>query len=189
MTPTDSLIYNPQATGDSLLDVNMSAREFGLFDFGFTIRYCDTVNAPAPLYFIMTASITVPADFICPLSQQIMLQPLMTRSGHHFERSAILAWLDGGNERCPITSERLKPSDLIPDRRLEALVSFWRENHGLAVTGTHQTVHQDEVFIGLGVLNNMPERTKTKRSSRLRRLQMPRVFRPSRSTRVVAKSA
>ena len=112
-----------------------------------------------------------------------MVQPLMTRSGRHFERSAILAWLDGGKERCPITGERLKPSDLIPDRRLEALVSFWRENHGLALAGAHHhTVRQDEVFIGLGVLNNkQPRENKTRRSSRL----LPRVF---RTRRVAAKS-
>ena len=135
----------------------------------------------------MTKSITIPADFICPLSQQIMVQPLMTRSGRHFERSAILAWLDGGKERCPITGERLKPSDLIPDRRLEALVSFWRENHGLALTVTHKTVHQDDVFIGLGVLNNKPmQEKKARRFSRTSRKLLPRVF---RTRRVAAKSA
>ena len=41
--------------------------------------------------------LTIPDEFICPLTSDVMTQPLMTRSGISFEREAIVAWLQDGN--------------------------------------------------------------------------------------------
>lgn len=59
-----------------------------------------------------------------------MTHPLVTRSGHRFERAAIQAWLteDGSN---PLTREAMGPRDLIPDYRLQDEIRFWKEKHGM----------------------------------------------------------
>lgn len=41
--------------------------------------------------------IVVPIEFICPITNEVMIQPLMTRQGQNFERNAIIAWLQIGD--------------------------------------------------------------------------------------------
>jgi hypothetical protein len=61
-----------------------------------------------------------------------MVNPVMTRSGLNFERSAILSWLEKTGS-CPLTRKPLKPSNLFPNKNLENTISFWRKKHGIAV--------------------------------------------------------
>ena len=97
-----------------------------------------------------------------------MIQPLVSRSGIHFERSAILAWLSEGSDLCPVTGNPLRPSDLVPDKRLEARLLFWRQNNGVVLN--QALVNKKDVFIGIAALG---ERRSQKASSRSRFL--PRV--------------
>lgn len=39
----------------------------------------------------------IPDDYICPLTQDIMNNPVMAADGHSYEQSAILEWLKNGN--------------------------------------------------------------------------------------------
>ena len=41
-------------------------------------------------------------SFICPITQELMKEPVMTKYGHLFEREAILAWIRK-NQKCPLT--------------------------------------------------------------------------------------
>lgn len=72
----------------------------------------------------------VPTSYICPISLDIMTHPLVARSGHHFERAAIQAWLTNDDSN-PLTREVMGPRDLIPDYRLEDEIRFWKENQGI----------------------------------------------------------
>jgi U-box domain len=70
--------------------------------------------------------IIVPPEFICPITNDVMSKPLMTRQGHNFERTAIIAWLQIGNGENPITDEPLSPCDLIPNLALEEKIAYWK---------------------------------------------------------------
>lgn len=70
--------------------------------------------------------VTIPDEFLCPLTSDVMKQPLMTRSGMSFEREAIIAWLQDGNLKCPVTRKYMNLSDLIPNKALEKQIAFWR---------------------------------------------------------------
>lgn len=74
----------------------------------------------------IATGINVPETFICPLTSEVMIRPLMTRSGLNFERSAILEHLQNGNGTCPITKATMRLSDLIPNRVLEEKIARWR---------------------------------------------------------------
>ncbi|KAK9133666.1 hypothetical protein Scep_013194 [Stephania cephalantha] len=65
-----------------------------------------------------------PDDFKCPISLEIMSDPVILSSGHTFDRSSIQRWLDSGNRTCPITKQPL-PShfSLIPNHALRSLIS------------------------------------------------------------------
>ena len=71
------------------------------------------------------AEIEVPSDFLCPITHQIMVNPMISRGGHNFERSAILSWL-GQSDKCPLTRSPMKPSDLISNGSLKAIIKGWR---------------------------------------------------------------
>lgn len=65
-----------------------------------------------------------PDDFKCPISLEIMSDPVILSSGHTFDRSSIQRWLDAGHRTCPITKLPLsEPPSLIPNHALRSLIS------------------------------------------------------------------
>ncbi|KAJ6367574.1 U BOX DOMAIN-CONTAINING [Salix viminalis] len=65
-----------------------------------------------------------PDDFKCPISLQIMSDPVILSSGHTFDRSSIQRWLDSGHRTCPITKLPLPEYPrLIPNYALRSLIS------------------------------------------------------------------
>ncbi|GAX21168.1 hypothetical protein FisN_14Hh379 [Fistulifera solaris] len=66
-----------------------------------------------------------PSHFLCPISQCIMMHPVMTRSGHNYERKAILKWLKEKNNTCPMTRNILTVKDLVSNRALRSVIQAW----------------------------------------------------------------
>ncbi|PHT29945.1 U-box domain-containing protein 8 [Capsicum baccatum] len=65
-----------------------------------------------------------PNDFRCPISLEIMSDPVILSSGHTFDRSSIQRWLDSGHRTCPITKLPISdPVSLIPNHALRSLIS------------------------------------------------------------------
>lgn len=69
--------------------------------------------------------VTVPVEFICPLTFDIMDHPMMTKTGVHYERSAIVALLQNGIDTCPVTHKPLSISGLVTDFALKERIDFW----------------------------------------------------------------
>ncbi|KAF0924516.1 hypothetical protein E2562_010163 [Oryza meyeriana var. granulata] len=70
------------------------------------------------------ASSSWPDDFRCPISLEVMTDPVILPSGHTFERRSIQRWLDGGHLTCPVTNLPLPPSPLlIPNHALRRLIA------------------------------------------------------------------
>ncbi|EEF43980.1 E3 ubiquitin ligase PUB14, putative [Ricinus communis] len=66
----------------------------------------------------------LPEDFKCPISLEIMSDPVILSSGHTFDRSSIQRWLDSGHRTCPITKLPLpEHPPLIPNHALRSLIS------------------------------------------------------------------
>lgn len=66
----------------------------------------------------------LPDDFRCPISLEIMSDPVILSSGHTFDRSSIQRWLDSGHRTCPITKLPLpQHPSLIPNHALRSLIS------------------------------------------------------------------
>lgn len=71
-------------------------------------------------------------SFYCPLTKEVMVDPVETPSGHTFERSAIEKWLLE-KHRCPITSNPLDTSMLRPNKTLRQSVEEWKERNTMIV--------------------------------------------------------
>lgn len=71
----------------------------------------------------------VPADFRCPLSLELMSDPVIVASGQTYERGCIQQWLDQGNTTCPKTRQTLNHTNLIPNYTVKALIASWCETN------------------------------------------------------------
>jgi len=82
----------------------------------------------------MTCSNNIPEAFLCPLTLELMEDPVMTREGKNFEREAIVEWLNRGNVTCPLTRQPLTFSKLIPNASLRLQIEIWKKESGIEVT-------------------------------------------------------
>ena len=49
----------------------------------------------------------IPPDFICPITQEIMRDPVIALDGHSYERTAITQWFGLGRIKSPLTNAPL----------------------------------------------------------------------------------
>ena len=64
------------------------------------------------------ATIFVPDDFYCPITGDLMKDPVSEPDGHTYERNAIEKWImDKGTS--PMTRKNIKVSDLKPNLTLK----------------------------------------------------------------------
>lgn len=85
----------------------------------------------------LTNDVVIPDEFICPLTLEVFVDPIMTRSGLTFERHAILEWIvNEGNATCPITRTPLFPSMMVPNVALRLRIRNWR--HALLQQGREE---------------------------------------------------
>ena len=68
-----------------------------------------------------------------------MCDPLMSRYGDHFERSAIMEWFEKGNNYCPVTGNPLRPSMLVSNKTLQWKIKYWAQKNGHELTGEEKT--------------------------------------------------
>lgn len=75
----------------------------------------------------------IPHDhLICPLTKEVMKDPVMTKHNINFERAAILRHLDVKGTKCPVTGKNLLPSDLVSNHKLKWEIDQWQLHHGEA---------------------------------------------------------
>jgi hypothetical protein len=75
----------------------------------------------------------VPALFKCPISLELMRDPVVLSTGQSYERSSIEPWLEAGNHTCPATMQKLSSLELVPNHTLRRLIQNWCEAHGSAL--------------------------------------------------------
>lgn len=72
-----------------------------------------------------------PDDFRCPISLELMTDPVILATGQTFDRVSIQRWLDSGQVRCPMTKQMLYDTKLIPNYALRSLINQWAETNGV----------------------------------------------------------
>eukprot|EP00250_Pteridium_aquilinum_P006091 c16074_g1_i2 orf=251-2725(+) len=73
----------------------------------------------------------IPADFRCPLSLELMSDPVIVASGQTYERAYIQQWLDQGNTTCPKSRQELNHFTLISNFTVKALIANWCEHNDI----------------------------------------------------------
>ncbi|KAK1319257.1 U-box domain-containing protein 44 [Acorus calamus] len=67
------------------------------------------------------------ASFTCPLSGEVMEDPVAIMCGHSFERKAIKDHFDGGNKTCPMCDAELPNLGLTPNISLRSSLEEWKQ--------------------------------------------------------------
>ncbi|TYI24552.1 hypothetical protein ES332_A06G242100v1 [Gossypium tomentosum] len=102
-------------------------------------------------------STQLPDDFKCPISLEIMSDPVILSSGHTFDRVSIQRWLDSGHRTCPITKLPLPEHPyLIPNHALRSLIS----NYTLVSPSKSQPCSQPQTLVSALTSPSSPIGTK-----------------------------
>ena len=75
-----------------------------------------------------------PSEFYCPISHEVMRDPVVDTEGNSYERSAIEEWLSR-NASSPVTRQPLSKSQLKPNRALKDAIDHMEsqfKSQGLA---------------------------------------------------------
>ncbi|KAL5569388.1 hypothetical protein UlMin_025963 [Ulmus minor] len=73
----------------------------------------------------------IPDDFRCPISLELMKDPVIVSTGQTYERSCIQKWLEAGHKTCPKTQQTLAHTALTPNYVLKSLIGLWCESNGV----------------------------------------------------------
>ncbi|KAF7070871.1 hypothetical protein CFC21_076312 [Triticum aestivum] len=76
-------------------------------------------------------SVIVPDEFRCPISLELMKDPVIVATGQTYERSCIEKWLASGHHTCPTTQQRMANTTLTANYVLRSLISQWCETNGI----------------------------------------------------------
>ncbi|KAK4492046.1 hypothetical protein RD792_002836 [Penstemon davidsonii] len=76
-------------------------------------------------------NLVIPDDFRCPISLELMRDPVIVSTGQTYERSCIEKWLEAGHVTCPKTQQSLSSTALTPNYVLRSLIAQWCEANGI----------------------------------------------------------
>ncbi|KAG5131025.1 hypothetical protein AAZX31_13G207800 [Glycine max] len=89
---------------------------------------------------------TVPKDFCCPISLDLMRDPVIISTGQTYDRSSISRWMEEGHTTCPKTGQMLAHTRLVPNRALRNLIVKWCTAHGVPLEPPEVMDAMGEVF-------------------------------------------
>ena len=75
----------------------------------------------------------VPKDFVCPISLDLMTDPVIVSTGQTYDRTSIARWIEEGHCTCPKTGQTLMDSRIVPNRALKNLIVQWCTASGVAI--------------------------------------------------------
>ncbi|KAH1075580.1 hypothetical protein J1N35_027908 [Gossypium stocksii] len=67
----------------------------------------------------------IPRHFLCPITLDLMKDPVTLSSGITYDRESIEKWLDDGNFTCPVSNQVLRSFDQIPNHSLRIMIQDW----------------------------------------------------------------
>ncbi|XP_077245642.1 U-box domain-containing protein 44-like isoform X2 [Tasmannia lanceolata] len=75
-------------------------------------------------------------SFYCPITRDVMVDPIQTSSGQTFERSAIEKWFEDGNTTCPMTMTPLNREIIRPNITLRKSIEEWTDRNMMIMIGS-----------------------------------------------------
>ncbi|XP_028777022.1 U-box domain-containing protein 26-like [Neltuma alba] len=73
----------------------------------------------------LDSGVQIPYHFRCPISLELMREPVTISTGQTYDRTSIESWFAAGNTTCPVTRAPLSDFTLIPNHTLRRLIQDW----------------------------------------------------------------
>ena len=70
----------------------------------------------------------IPSEYICPITQDIMKDPVFDNEGNTYDKQAVMKWL-ARNRTSPVSRKPLRIADLRPNIALKNLISSFNEKN------------------------------------------------------------
>lgn len=70
-----------------------------------------------------------PDEFLCPVTLDVMRDPVIVATGQTYDRASIARWFEGGHVTCPKSGQKLAHKNLIPNYALRSLIVQWCEDN------------------------------------------------------------
>ncbi|KAG2620355.1 U-box domain-containing protein 44-like [Panicum virgatum] len=112
-------------------------------------------------------------SFLCPLTKQVMRDPVTIDSGVTFEREAIMKWLNeclssGKRLVCPVTKKELSSTDLNPSIALRNTIDEWmNRNEAAKLDVAHKSLTSDttesDILQALQYVDEICQRSRSNR--------------------------
>ncbi|CDP05532.1 unnamed protein product [Coffea canephora] len=69
--------------------------------------------------------LTIPSHFRCPISLELMKDPVTLSTGITYDRDSIEKWIEAGNSICPVTNQVLRSFEPVPNHALRMMIQDW----------------------------------------------------------------
>ncbi|XP_071212013.1 WD repeat, SAM and U-box domain-containing protein 1-like isoform X2 [Salvelinus alpinus] len=66
-----------------------------------------------------------PDEFLCPITREVMKDPVIAADGYSYEREAIESWISAKNRSSPMTNLPLPTTLVMPNRSLKTAIGRW----------------------------------------------------------------
>ncbi|XP_002518745.3 U-box domain-containing protein 25 [Ricinus communis] len=119
-------------------------------------------------------SVQIPYHFRCPISLELMRDPVTVSTGQTYDRASIESWVATGNSTCPVTRLPLTDFTLIPNHTLRRLIQDWCvANRSFGIERIPTPKQPAEPSLVRSLLNQVTSVTNTAHSrlSAIRRLK------------------
>ncbi|KAK6126000.1 hypothetical protein DH2020_040308 [Rehmannia glutinosa] len=91
------------------------------------------------------AEVNFPVDFRCPISLDLMTDPVVVSTGQTYDRSSISLWIESGHSTCPKTGQALTHTHLIPNLSLKNLIAMWCRDQRIPFESTELNVKSNGI--------------------------------------------
>lgn len=85
-------------------------------------------RGPKIRQYILPEGRSVPGDFICPITQEIIREPVVVDDGHYYEENAICMWVEK-KQSSPLTNMSIRPVG-IRVLFIKNMIKKWVEDNG-----------------------------------------------------------
>ncbi|KAK1380663.1 RING-type E3 ubiquitin transferase [Heracleum sosnowskyi] len=89
------------------------------------IRASRHANKRNGLDDLSNMEVSIPTHFRCPISLDLMKDPVTLSTGITYDRHSIETWIEAGNKTCPITKQTLSTLEPIPNHTIRKMIQDW----------------------------------------------------------------
>ncbi len=69
----------------------------------------------------------IPQDYLCPITHEIMKNPVIAADGHTYEEKSIIEWLSRGNRRSPLNGNNLPHTILLENIFAKKIINEFKK--------------------------------------------------------------